>query len=185
MVSVDDIKKAKTKKRAVTKGGASQIRTTIAKKPRVAIRGLASVRAIATHQSSTPITEKDDDEVEVILAPTPAVPVSSPALEPPIANLIPHKVSTSVRAEAKKKGKALMTLVEPEETPQNEEYLQITANVLKSASAIRSKSLAKRMVKMILLPQNWEDRKNHLLEENIRSFSPSLITVSILLEVIF
>lgn len=99
------------------------------------------------HQARAPTIEDEDDEVEVV-----------PTLALTMLVAIPKKPSTSVRAEAERKGKALMTSTEPE-TPQ--EHLQISARVLKYVSAIKSKSLAEKMLKMILLSQDWQDRKNH------------------------
>lgn len=60
-----------------------------------------------------------------------------------------------------------MTFVELEKTFKDEEYLQILASVLKIASTIKSKSLAKKILKMILIPQDWEDRKACPLKETI------------------
>lgn len=46
-----------------------------------------------------------------------------------------------------------MPFVVPEETPKDE-YLQILARVLKNALTTKSKSLAKKIVKLILLLQD-------------------------------
>lgn len=62
-----------------------------------------------------------------------------------------------------------MTFGELEEVPQ-EEYLEVYAKVLKDASAIKSKSLVEKIMKMILLPQDRQERRNRSLEENYRSF---------------
>lgn len=85
--------------------------------------------------------------------------------------------------ETERKGKAPMPSVQSEESV-GDEYLEIKARILKNALVIKSKSLATRMVKMILLPRSWEDRKNHPLEENIGSFYRGLIKVSTLLRTI-
>lgn len=82
-----------------------------------------------------------------------------------------------VHADAERRGKAPMTLGEPEEAPQENEYLEISAKVLKDASVIMSKSLVERMLKTILLPKDRQEKRNCLLEENIKSFFLGLIKV--------
>lgn len=57
-------------------------------------------------------------------------------------------------------------------------------DVRKTTSILKSKGLAEMMVKMILLPQDWEDRKSYPLEEIIKSFYPTFIKVSILLRIL-
>lgn len=90
--------------------------------------------------------------MEVITTPPQSVSISSTRTTILVAIL--RELSLSVKIETKMKGKALMTPIEPEEAPREEQYLQISARVLKDASAIRSKSLAKRRLKMILLSQD-------------------------------
>lgn len=76
-----------------------------------------------------------------------------------------------------------MTSLEPKMTPQ-EEYIRIEADVRKITFALRSRGLTKKLVKLILLSQDWEDRKAHSMEEIISSFFPALVKVSILSRVI-
>lgn len=143
---------------------------------------MVSARALTSHPLRALIIEDDEDEVEIVSAPIPTIPVStSTSIVPARA---PRKLSTLVQAKAKKKGKAPMTFAEPEETPQDEEYIHVTVDVRKTASTLKSKGLAKKMVKMILFSRDWEDRKPHPIEEIIKSFFLAIVKVSILPRII-
>lgn len=71
-----------------------------------------------------------------------------------------------------------MTSSKPEKAPQGEECIRLEAKVWKTTSTLKSKGLAEKLVKMILLPQDWEDRKAHPMEEIIKSFFPALVKIS-------
>lgn len=149
-VSLANLKKAKMKKGTTDKGGAPKPKNVVSKEHLSSSQGSSALaRAPATHLSSSPTVKEDDNEVEVILAPTLTIPIFSSVPIPIV--IFSRQLSTLVQAEAKRKGKAPMNSMEPEETPQNEEYLEILASVLKTTSTIKSKSLAEKMVKMILL----------------------------------
>lgn len=57
--------------------------------------------------------------------------------------------------------------------------------VRKTASALKNMRLAKKLVKMIRLPQDWKERKAHMMEEIISSFFLALIKENTFFIVIF
>lgn len=151
-ILLDSWKKIKEIKRTTIEGGAPQTKKVITKKPRVALGGPpTSAKALELHPLRVP-TAKDDNEVEIILASIPVVLISSSAMAP--LAMSPTKPSSLVQVEAKRKSKAPMTSSEPKKTPQDEEYIHIEAEVRNTTSALKSKGLAEKLVKMILLPQD-------------------------------
>ena len=65
--------------------------------------------------------------------------------------------------------------LEPEE--EEEEVLHVSYQVPKSATIVNCKGLVEKVLKTTILSQDWANRKNRSLEENVRSFYSGIAKV--------
>lgn len=66
-----------------------------------------------------------------------------------------------------------------------EEVVVMEPQVQSFNSILHNVKLAKEIVKMILLPRDWEEHKSCLLDEILSSFYPTLLEISNLYLVLF
>lgn len=140
-------------------------------------------RALASCLIEVP-TVTDNDEVEVIPVPTSIAPIFFLVLAQPIIAVLfllvaSRQLGSLGQAEVEGRGKASITLSKVEKAPQNEEeYIWMEVDVRKTASALRNKGLAEKLVKMIFLSRDWEKWKASPFGKIMKSFFQALVRVS-------